>query len=150
MRNKVAEMKPVKLENAFLMIEKGPVVLISTSYRGKNNIMPLSWITVIDFTPRFALCTGSWNYSYEALVKTKECVIAIPGVDLIDKVIEAGNVSGSDTDKFALYGFETAPLYFGRRLCVGLRAKGKQGFPCRRRRHFYCERQKAKPQKTNA
>lgn len=102
-------MKPVKLENAFLMIEKGPVVLISTSYRGKNNIMPLSWITVIDFTPRFALCTGSWNYSYEALVKTKECVIAIPGVDLIDKVIEAGNVSGSDTDKFALCGFETAP-----------------------------------------
>lgn len=109
MRNKVAKMKPVKLENAFLMIEKGPVVLISTSYRGKNNIMPLSWITVIDFTPRFALCTGSWNYSYEALVKTKECVIAIPGVDLIDKVIEAGNVSGSDTDKFALCGFETAP-----------------------------------------
>ena len=85
MRNKVAKMKPVKLENAFLMIEKGPVVLISTSCRGKNNIMPLSWITVIDFTPRFALCTGSWNYSYEALVKTKECVIAIPGVDLIDK-----------------------------------------------------------------
>lgn len=54
MRNKVAKMKPVKLENAFLMIEKGPVVLISTSCRGKNNIMPLSWITVIDFTPRFA------------------------------------------------------------------------------------------------
>ena len=93
MRNKVAKMKPVKLENAFLMIEKGPVVLISTSCRGKNNIMPLSWITVIDFTPRFALCTGSWNYSYEALVKTKECVIAIPGVDLIDKVIEAGNAA---------------------------------------------------------
>ncbi len=30
------------------------------------------------------------------------------------------------------------------------RAEGKQGFPCRRRRHFHCGRQKAKPQKTNA
>ena len=99
-------MKEIDLKKAFLMVEKGPVVLISTAFRGKFNIMPLSWIMVIDFTPRFAICTGSWNYTYEALVKNKECVVAVPGLDLLDKTIEAGNCSGKDVDKFELCGFK--------------------------------------------
>jgi flavin reductase (DIM6/NTAB) family NADH-FMN oxidoreductase RutF len=63
---------------------------------------------VVDFTPRFALLTGAWNYSYKALVKTKECVIAIPTVDISRKVVEIGMCSGSDTDKFRK--FELTPL----------------------------------------
>jgi flavin reductase (DIM6/NTAB) family NADH-FMN oxidoreductase RutF len=76
------------------------VVLVTTNNGGKNNIMTISWHMVMDFTPQFALLTGSWNYSYDALVKNKECVIAIPTVDISRKVIEIGSCSGSDTDKF--------------------------------------------------
>ena len=54
----------------------------------------------MDFAPLFAITTGPWNYSYAALRKTKECVISIPTVDMLDKVIGIGTCSGTDTDKF--------------------------------------------------
>ncbi|MBP7017819.1 MAG: flavin reductase family protein [Smithella sp.] len=81
-------------------MESGPVVLITTNDGKKNNIMTISWTMVVDFTPVFAITTGSWNYSFAALQKTKECVIAIPTVDMLDKVVGVGTCSGSDTDKF--------------------------------------------------
>ncbi len=55
---------------------------------------------MVDFTPIFAITTGPWNYSFAALRKTKECVISIPTVDLLDKVVGVGTCSGADTDKF--------------------------------------------------
>ena len=40
--------------------------------------------------------------------KNRECVIAIPTVDLLDKVVGIGTCSGADTDKFAR--FKLTPL----------------------------------------
>ncbi|MBP7763550.1 MAG: flavin reductase family protein [Syntrophaceae bacterium] len=84
-------------------MESGPVVLVTTNDGGKNNIMTISWTMVTDFTPRFAITTGPWNYSFSALKETKECVISIPTVDLIDAVVGIGTCSGADTDKFAKF-----------------------------------------------
>ena len=81
-------------------MESGPVVLVTTNNGKKNNVMTISWTMVMDFTPRFAITTGPWNYSFSALKKSKECVIAIPAVDLIDTVVGIGTCSGADTDKF--------------------------------------------------
>jgi flavin reductase (DIM6/NTAB) family NADH-FMN oxidoreductase RutF len=58
---------------------------------------------VLDFTPVFAITTGEWNYSFAALRKNKECVIAIPTVDMLDKVVGIGTCSGTDTDKFSKF-----------------------------------------------
>ncbi len=52
----------------------------------------------------FAIATGEWNYSFAALQKTRECVIAIPTVDLLDQVVGIGTCSGADTDKFFKFG----------------------------------------------
>jgi flavin reductase (DIM6/NTAB) family NADH-FMN oxidoreductase RutF len=93
-------MKKLHLNKAFTLIEPGPVVLVTTTDGHKNNIMTITWTMVMDFTPRFAITTGPWNYSYAALCKTKQCVIAIPGVDLLDKVVGIGTCSGADIDKF--------------------------------------------------
>ena len=65
--------------------------------------MTISWTMVMDFTPVFAITTGPWNYSYAALRKTRECVISIPTVDLLDKVVGVGTCSGADTDKFTKF-----------------------------------------------
>ena len=62
--------------------------------------MTISWTMVMDFTPIFGITTGPWNFSYSALRKTRECVISIPTVDMIDKVVGIGTCSGADTDKF--------------------------------------------------
>ena len=101
-------MQELPLNKAFMLLEPGPVVLVTTAIRGKNNIMTISWHMVMDFTPQFALMTGAWNYSFEALTKNRECVIAIPTVDIAQTVVEIGGCSGSDIDKFKK--FELTPL----------------------------------------
>ncbi|MDD4092846.1 MAG: flavin reductase family protein [Smithellaceae bacterium] len=93
-------MRKMQLGKVFTLIESGPVVLITTYDGKKNNIMTISWTMVVDFTPVFAITTGPWNYSFAALRKTKECVMAIPTVDLLDQVVGVGTCSGADTDKF--------------------------------------------------
>jgi len=97
-------MQTLPIEKAFTLIESGPVVLVTTRDGRKNNIMTISWTMVMDFTPLFAITTGPWNHSYEALSKNKECVIAIPTVDLIDQTVGIGTCSGADTDKFDTFG----------------------------------------------
>lgn len=101
-------MKKLPLSKAFTLLEPGPVVLVTTHDGKQPNIMTISWTMVVDFTPVFAITTGPWNHSFAALRKTKECVIAIPTVDLLDKVVGVGTCSGADTDKFAK--FKLTPL----------------------------------------
>lgn len=97
-------MQKLPLEKAFTLIEPGPVVLVTTGDGKRHNVMTISWTMVMDFTPRFAVTTGEWNYSYAALRRTRECVIAVPTVDLIDTVVGIGTLSGADTDKFERFG----------------------------------------------
>jgi flavin reductase (DIM6/NTAB) family NADH-FMN oxidoreductase RutF len=65
--------------------------------------MTISWTMVMDFKPVFAITTGEWNHSYTALRRNRECVIAIPTVDLLDTVVGIGMCTGRDTDKFARF-----------------------------------------------
>lgn len=95
-----ARMRKMQLSKAFTLMESGPVVLVTTNDGTRDNVMTISWTMVMDFTPVFAITTGPWNYSYAALRKTKECVISIPTVDMLDKVVGVGTCSGADTDKF--------------------------------------------------
>jgi len=96
-------MHRLNLNKAFTLMESGPVVLVTTHDDQKNNIMTISWTMVMDFTPVFAITTGEWNYSFAALRKNRECIIAIPTVDMLDKVVGIGTCSGADTDKFAKF-----------------------------------------------
>lgn len=98
----------LSLSKAFMLLEPGPVVLLTTATARKRNVMTLSWHMVLDFTPRFAFVTGAWNHSWRALVRERECVIAVPGVDLARKVVAIGACSGADTDKFEK--FRLTPL----------------------------------------
>ncbi len=110
-------MRQLKLSKAFTLMESGPVVLVTTHDGQKDNIMTISWTMVLDFTPVFAITTGEWNHSFAALRKKRECVIAIPTVDMLDKVVGIGTCSGAETDKFAKFKltpvkgkFVTSPL----------------------------------------
>ena len=93
-------LKEYPLNRVFTLIEPGPVLLVATADGRKKNIMTISWSTAMSFAPKFGIITGSWNHSFDTMMKTRECVVAVPGVDLIDKVIGVGTYSGTDTDKF--------------------------------------------------
>jgi flavin reductase (DIM6/NTAB) family NADH-FMN oxidoreductase RutF len=101
-------MRTLQLSKAFTLMESGPVVLVTTNDGTRSNVMTISWTMVLDFAPRFAITTGEWNYSFRALKRTRECVIAIPTVDLLDKVVGIGTCSGKDTEKFG--EFKLTPL----------------------------------------
>lgn len=102
-------MRKLNLRKAFTLMESGPVVLVTTHDGKKDNIMTISWTMVLDFTPAFAITTGEWNHSYAALRKNRECVIAIPTVDMLDKVVGIGTCTGADTDKFAKFKLTPVP-----------------------------------------
>ena len=63
-------MKTLPLSRAFTLLEPGTVVLVSMHDGKRANLMTISWTMVTDFTPRFAITTGAWNYSFAALRKS--------------------------------------------------------------------------------
>ena len=92
------------------MIEAGPVVLVSTMSGKKTNIMTMSWHMMVDFEPPINACVMSnRDYAFDALKKTKECVINIPTVELAKKVVACGNASGRKVDKFKAFGLTPVP-----------------------------------------
>ena len=97
--------RPLPLAEVYRLIEPGPVVLVSTMSGGRANIMTMSWHMMVDFEPPIIACVMSnRDYSFEALKKTRECVINVPTVELAKKVVGCGNTSGRKVDKFKKFG----------------------------------------------
>ena len=102
--------KPLPLSRVYRLLEPGPVVLVTTAYKGRANVMTMSWHTMMEFEPPLVGCVLSGrNYSFDALVKTKECVLNIPTVELAQKVVKVGNSSGRKLDKFKTFGLTPLP-----------------------------------------
>ena len=105
-----ATRRPYPLAKVYGLLEPGPVVLMTTARRGHHNVMPMSWHTMIEFEPPLVGCVISdRNYSHATLKSTRQCVIAIPSVDIADQVVRCGNTSGRDVDKFATIGLTPLP-----------------------------------------
>ena len=93
--------KSFPLSKVYALIESGPVVLVTTAFKGRTDIMTMSWHTMIDFVPPLLGCVISdRNFTFDILKTTGECVINIPTVELAKKVVECGNTSGRTVDKF--------------------------------------------------
>lgn len=93
------------VENIRRYLEPGPIVLVSSSLNGCDNIMTMGWHTVLEFSPSLIGCMiTSANHSFDMIKKSKECVINIPTYDLLDVVVGIGNCSGEDIDKFETFG----------------------------------------------
>ena len=75
------------------------MVLLTTAYRGRPNVMTQSWHTMMEFEPPLVGCVVSnANHSFAALHATRECVIALPALALapeqVADLIAAGLRSG--------------------------------------------------------
>jgi flavin reductase (DIM6/NTAB) family NADH-FMN oxidoreductase RutF len=82
-------------------LEPGPIVLVSSRWRDKTNIMTMGWHTVMEFTPSLVGCViAGGNHSFEMIRRSGECVINLPTTALTDTVVRIGNVSGARIDKF--------------------------------------------------
>ena len=103
-------MRNLPLSKVYQLLEPGPVVLLTTARRARANVMTLSWHMMVEFEPPLVACVVSnRNHSFAALRATKECVIAIPALELAPKVVEVGNCSGRNVDKFKRFSLTPVP-----------------------------------------
>ena len=87
--------KSFPLSKVYGLLEPGPVVLVSTARKGRANVMPMSWQTMLDFEPpMFGCVISNRNHTFSILKATKECAINIPTVELAEKVVACGTARG--------------------------------------------------------
>lgn len=102
--------KNYPLSEVYRLLEPGPVVLVTTAHKGSANIMTMSWHTMMEFEPPLVGCVISGrNYSFDALLATKQCVLNIPDVSLAKQVVGVGNSHGGKVDKFKKFKLTPAP-----------------------------------------
>jgi Flavin reductase like domain len=71
-------------------------------------IMAMSWHTMMDFEPPLIGCVIGGNHHTFGLLKAlRECVIAVPTVEMASTVVKVGNRSGRNTSKFKKFGIAT-------------------------------------------
>jgi flavin reductase (DIM6/NTAB) family NADH-FMN oxidoreductase RutF len=98
------------VSNIRRFLEPGPIVLVSSAWKGKTNIMTMGWHMIMEFEPSLVGCyVWSENHSYDMIRNSKECVINVPTVDIAAKVVGIGNTSGRDVDKFDEFGLTAVP-----------------------------------------
>ena len=103
-------MRSLPLSRVYRLLEPGPVVLVTTAHRGRANAMAMSWHTMMEFEPPLVGCVISdRDYTFGLLRATKECVLAVPTVEIASKVVACGNTSGRELDKFARFGLTPLP-----------------------------------------
>jgi flavin reductase (DIM6/NTAB) family NADH-FMN oxidoreductase RutF len=96
---------PIPVERVRRYLEPGPIVLVSSKWHGKTNIMTMGWHLLMEFSPSLVGCViAAGNHSFEMIRKSRECVINVPTTELTDIVVKAGNTSGADVDKFGAFG----------------------------------------------
>ncbi len=96
---------PFPVEKVRRYLEPGPVVLVSSAWRGRRNVMVMGWHTVMEFSPSLVGCIiSSANYSFDLVRNSRECVINVPTTALTDQIIGIGTTSGATTDKFEQFG----------------------------------------------
>jgi flavin reductase (DIM6/NTAB) family NADH-FMN oxidoreductase RutF len=89
-------------------LEPGPIVLISSAYKGARNIMTLGWHMMLEYNV-VGCYVWDANQSFETFRRSKQCVINVPTRELVDTVVRIGNVHGTEGDKFERFGLTPVP-----------------------------------------
>jgi flavin reductase (DIM6/NTAB) family NADH-FMN oxidoreductase RutF len=117
------------LEETRRILEPGPVVLVSSAYRGETNIMTMGWHMMLGFHPALVACyVWPGNHSHELMKSSGECVINVPTRALLDAVIGIGNSSGLEINKFGTFGL--TPL-LGEQVAAPLIGECFANFECK-------------------
>lgn len=101
---------PVELGKATLLMNHGPVTLVSSAHGGKQNVMAAAWVMPLDFAPPKVMAViSSTALTRELIEASGEFVLNIPARAIADKVLAVGSHSGRDMDKFAQFGLKVLP-----------------------------------------
>ncbi|HHV35597.1 MAG TPA: flavin reductase family protein [Syntrophomonadaceae bacterium] len=97
--------KEVPLEKAHRLINTGCVLLVTSAYRDRSNIMTLAWQTPLSGRPpRVGIAVALPHFTCELINRSKEFALNIPGAELLEQADRCGRTSGRAVDKFKEVG----------------------------------------------
>jgi len=106
--------REVPLEQAHRLLAPRPVCLLTTRYKGRVNVMSLSWVSPVSLEPPLVmLAIHPATYTHDLIKRSEESVLNIPGRPLAEQVLACGTLSGKDGDKIQRTGLT---LESGRRV----------------------------------
>ncbi|HVP16133.1 MAG TPA: flavin reductase family protein [candidate division Zixibacteria bacterium] len=86
------------------------VLVTSVGKTGKPNIITLAWAMPTSINPPLvAISVSPRRYSHTLIEETKEFVVNIPTLDILDKTVLCGTTSGRNHDKFKETGLTPLP-----------------------------------------
>ncbi|MDD4954610.1 MAG: flavin reductase family protein [Candidatus Omnitrophica bacterium] len=96
----------INKQNASRLINCGPVILVSSGYKGRKNITTCAWSMPLSKNPPLlGVALAKKHFSSELIKLSSQFVINVPEWALLDKVMLCGSVSGRNMDKFKESGF---------------------------------------------
>ena len=98
-------------------LEPGPIVLVSSRWRGKNNIMTMGWHMVMEFSPSLLGCmisSGNHSHRHDPQQRRMRHQPADDEADRHGRRASATS-SGGEIDKFAEFGLTAEEAERGRR-----------------------------------
>jgi len=106
------------------LLTGGPVLLVTTSWHAKTNVMPVAYAMPLSFTPPLVgIAVHPSRHTHDMIRFSEEFAINVPGRSLLHHIQYLGSVSGTEMDKFELTKLPTfrarkveAPLIEG---CLG-------------------------------
>jgi flavin reductase (DIM6/NTAB) family NADH-FMN oxidoreductase RutF len=85
------------------LLTGGPVVLVTTSWHAKTNVMPVAYVMPLSFKPPLVgIAVHPSRHTHDMIRFSEEFAINVPGRSLIHHIQYLGSVSGKDLDKFEL------------------------------------------------
>jgi flavin reductase (DIM6/NTAB) family NADH-FMN oxidoreductase RutF len=101
--------KALPLDEATRLINPGPVVIVTASYKGRVNAMPAAWVVPLSKgPPLIGVSIQQSHLTHDLVVRSQQFAVSVPGRGIAEQVLRLGKLSGHDVDdKLALVGLHT-------------------------------------------
>lgn len=100
----------IKIDKAYRLINYGPVVLVTSAWKDKQNIATIAWCTPLSSEPvLIGVAVYKKHLTRKLITKGKDFVVNIPSAQIIEKVMDCGSVHGFNIDKFKKFGLTALP-----------------------------------------
>ena len=101
----------VDLSSSYRLLHPRLVVLVTcTDKAGKANVITLAWSMPVSISPPIvAMSIAPKRYSHRLIEETKEFVVNVPTMDIVQETLFCGRRSGRTYDKFKETRLTTMP-----------------------------------------
>ena len=105
----------VDLDQNVFMVYPSMSVLITSKFKNEDNILAVSWTTVLSCKPPLhGIVVSPKRHSHELISKSRKFIINIPSKKILHQVVECGKQTGRNISKFEVCSLKRIPsIAFG-------------------------------------